>query len=210
MESIINETRFTALTALFTEILLILVLFKPEFNEKELTPTIPSPNPIQIKVSEPLQGVSNSNLQLILHKKLELLTLAEVAFFEARGESSMQEVIDVVLNRVNHDSFSNDIVSVVNKPFAFSYLNKGSPLNTDSQSVRASIMNDNIEDKIRAMKVAESTLKALYDGTWKDTTHKALYYINPSKLSKIPDWVDYKYLCLTKGNHEFFTWHKLK
>ena len=51
--------------------------------------------------------------------------LAEVGYFEARGEGEkgIMYVMGVVLNRTNHPKFPDTITKVVNQPYQFSYRN---------------------------------------------------------------------------------------
>lgn len=68
------------------------------------------------------------NRHLRCRESVECMKLAEVGYYEARGESDegVLLVMKTVMNRAEHKRWEDSIVGVVNEPHQFSYLWDGS------------------------------------------------------------------------------------
>jgi spore germination cell wall hydrolase CwlJ-like protein len=125
-----------------------------------------------------------------------LLCLATAIFFEARDQTigGMYAVGDVVLNRVEHDKFPDDVCQVVFYPSAFSFTHDGA--------------SDHMEDytahrdkaaRIVAISVAEDLLNGIsMVGT--TATHYHATYV-------LPFWANHEDFAKDGliGDHIFYT-----
>lgn len=67
---------------------------------------------------------ADSEKSKLCKQSIECVKLAEVGYYEARGETKhgIANVLGVVLNRANDERFPNTVVGVVSQPKQFSYL----------------------------------------------------------------------------------------
>lgn len=88
--------------------------------------------------------------------------LSEALYFEARGEGikGQAAVAEVILNRVDHPAFPQNVCAVVNQPAQFSYKGRVSPRIRDTNAYR------------RAQRVAQAALT----GAPRELTKGATYF----------------------------------
>ena len=179
--------------------------YKHTYNS-DVVADAPQPNK-EIEKAEPGTFIPG-DFNAIASFKRDAAILAEVIFFEQRGELFLRLPVDVVFNRVNSVNFANTIEEVVNQPYAFSYLNEGTI--TADKVMRRKIMQlpENKRSRIKAERVANLMLKDFIDGKWKDSTKGSIYYLNKSKLKIVPDWVDDSCMTIKEGSHTFYSCHK--
>ena len=122
----------------------------------------------------------------------QLLCLATAIFFEARGEpiDGQELVANVVLNRVNHQSYPDTVCGVVNQRKQFSYTHDG--------------MSDNpldykgYQDKI-AWELSKDLAKDILDnGVFNP------YILMYHNTSVEPYWVDHYEVSGQVGSHIFY------
>lgn len=125
--------------------------------------------------------------------------LAEVAYFEDRGGGveGMQAVVNVVLNRVNGDSFPHTISGVI-------YQKRQTKNGVVCQFSYVCELKD------RRMRDQESKYKAgfvawqAYRGKLEDTTNGADHYYNPAKVSRTPRFaIEYQRVAVI-SDHVFY------
>ena len=111
-----------------------------------------------------------------------LALLARLISAEARGEPYVGQVAvgAVVMNRVEHPSFPNDIAGVIYQPGAFSCLQDGQ-------------WDEPVADS--AYRAAREALAGA------DPTGGAIYYFNPQTATS--EWIWSRPEILTIGNHRF-------
>ena len=112
----------------------------------------------------------------------DLALLARLISAEARGEPDVGQVAvgAVVMNRVEHPSFPNDIAGVIYQPGAFSCLQDGQ-------------WDEPVADS--AYRAAREALAGA------DPTGGAIYYFNPQTATS--EWIWSRPEILTIGNHRF-------
>lgn len=112
----------------------------------------------------------------------DLALLARLISAEARGEPYVGQVAvgAVVMNRVEHPSFPNDIAGVIYQPGAFSCLQDGQ-------------WDEPVADS--AYRAAREALAGA------DPTGGAIYYFNPQTATS--EWIWSRPEILTIGNHRF-------
>lgn len=116
-------------------------------------------------------------------------TLAEAAYYEARGENDIGvvSVLHTILNRVAHKSWPDSVQGVVYKPKHFSYTHDGSMkqgMNDKKQVARMNIL-------------AYDVLHGLIESPVGNSTHYHATNVNPY-------WVtDMEYVA-NVGNHRFY------
>lgn len=112
----------------------------------------------------------------------DLALLARLISAEARGEPYTGQVAvgAVVMNRVEHPSFPNDIAGVIYQPGAFSCLQDGQ-------------WDEPVADS--AYRAAREALAGA------DPTGGAIYYFNPQTATS--EWIWSRPEILTIGNHRF-------
>lgn len=124
----------------------------------------------------------------------EVLCLATAIFFEARdqGITGQEAVADVVMNRVEHGRFPDNVCNVVYQPYAFSFTHDG----------KSDDMNDYQThfDKIAqedAIKLAERYVEDGYR-LGISSTHYHAFYVDPF-------WADVFELDGFIRDHVFYT-----
>lgn len=124
-------------------------------------------------------------------KEKDCALVAEAIVFEARSESleGQRAVADVILNRVDHPRFPNNIHDVIHQRMQFSYL-----LVKDYQTIPTE------EDWFVAYDIA---YEAMYVA---DTSLDALFYLNPNKVPNPPRWAREFQIVKTIDNHVFYTY----
>lgn len=125
--------------------------------------------------------------------------MARTAWGEARGEgqSGMQAVLNVVMNRVKKGSwYGATPKDVCLKKYQFSCW-----LDSDPNKAKLLAVDENDKDFARAKYMA--TLA--YDGQLTDITKGATNYVNLASLGdNVPSWVDNMKLSTTIGKHSFY------
>jgi spore germination cell wall hydrolase CwlJ-like protein len=79
------------------------------------------------------------------------ICLAMAVYFEARSEpeEGQRQVVHVIMNRVHHSGWPNDICSVVKQPYAFSFFWDGkpeTPNNMDAWRVSNRVVKEAMEN----------------------------------------------------------------
>lgn len=115
--------------------------------------------------------------------------LAEVGYFESRGESDegVESVMKVVVNRMNHERFPSTIKEVILFPHAFSYVHDGS----------LSKAKHNEKQWQRMYRIA---LKVLYFPESVDVGGATHYHTKKVK----PGWSKKFKQVASVGNHKFY------
>lgn len=125
--------------------------------------------------------------------------MARTAWGEARGEgqSGMQAVLNVVMNRVKKGSwYGATPKDVCLKKYQFSCW-----LDSDPNKAKLLAVDENDKDFARAKYMA--TLA--YDGQLTDITKGATNYVNLASLGdNVPSWVNNMKLSTTIGKHSFY------
>lgn len=125
--------------------------------------------------------------------------MARTAWGEARGEgqSGMQAVLNVVMNRVKKGSwYGATPKDVCLKKYQFSCW-----LDSDPNKAKLLTVDENDKDFARAKYLA--TLA--YDGQLTDITKGATNYVNLASLGdNVPSWVNNMKLSTTIGKHSFY------
>jgi len=134
----------------------------------------------------------NKNEYFVCDKDKECKMLAELIYFESRGESKHGQlaVAHVVMNRVNSKYWPNTIEQVITQDCKFSYRCDG--------SLKQGIKNRNAW--IKATHIATNTIK----GYNEDPTNGATHYVNYKKLKRIPRWTKVYPKIAQIDNHTFF------
>lgn len=117
--------------------------------------------------------------------------IAEAIVWEARGEKleGQYAVASVIINRVNHPNFPEDIESVINQRHQFSYIK-----DKHTQTIPEELDWEN------AYQVAYDVL---YNG---NITTPALFYLNPTKVKRLPRWAREFTMISSIGSHDFYTY----
>jgi len=117
----------------------------------------------------------------------DILTLADVVYFEARGEPRIGQiaVAYVVINRIESEKFAHTVQHVVNQPNQFSY--------------KSDKIKDVITDK-DAYNEAIQIASLVIDKKVPDPTRGAIYYKN----DKVSKQVWKKRLIYKVGSHSFY------
>jgi len=124
----------------------------------------------------------------------EVLCLATAIFFEARDQeiTGQEAVADVVMNRVEHDRFPDDVCGVVYQPKAFSFTHDGK--SDDMNDYRTHFDKIAQED---AIKLAEQYVKGGHR-LGNTSTHYHTLYVDPF-------WADIFTVDGVFGDHIFYT-----
>jgi N-acetylmuramoyl-L-alanine amidase len=121
----------------------------------------------------------------------EVEVLALNMYHEARGEGhdGMQMVGEVTLNRVDHDSYPNDICDVVYQRSQFSWVHtrrdhtpRESEVWEEALDIAERLLNDDIER---------------FD-------NGATHFLNPRTVSQLPRWAREFEMVGQIGNHRFY------
>ena len=122
-----------------------------------------------------------------------LMCLAVAVFFEARGEPMVgkEAVANVIVNRVEDHRYPDDVCSVVNEPYAFSYTHDG--LHDDPTR------HTGHQDKI-AWAEAQAVAKDALEGNLLGITSTHYHTTNV-----LPFWAKHYSLDTRIGNHLFYT-----
>lgn len=117
--------------------------------------------------------------------------IAEAIVWEARGEKleGQYAVASVIINRVNHPNFPEDIKSVINQRHQFSYIKDKHTQTSPEES-----------DWENAYRVAYDVM---YNG---NITTPALFYLNPTKVERLPRWAREFTMISSIGSHDFYTY----
>lgn len=129
------------------------------------------------------------------HNK-ETLVLARTIYGEARGEgqTGMQAVANVVMNRVNQNTWYGDgVIEVCMKPGHFSTWNEGDP--------NAAIIRDMEPGDNAIFDVAFNIATQAIAGDLDDITRGADHYYNPNVVAAY--WAHTKRETAVIGNHRF-------
>jgi N-acetylmuramoyl-L-alanine amidase len=124
------------------------------------------------------------------------LCLALTIYHEARGEplEGQRAVAEVVLNRVAHSSFPDDVCGVVKDPYQFSYVSNGWAQIPDSDAGWAT-----------AVDVASEAITNFNDGRSYFGDKNMLWYHRSDITTKWSECLDKK---MTIGEHTFFSDYK--
>lgn len=117
--------------------------------------------------------------------------IAEALVYEARSESKEHQlkVASVILNRRDHTRFPDDVISVINQPYQFSYLMDMHKQTPPTQT---------------AWQTAYDVAYTAYVEGVRNT--KALFYYNPKAVVKTPLWAKVYTHIETDGAHKFYTY----
>ena len=121
------------------------------------------------------------------------MCMAVAVFFEARGEQLVgkEAVANVIVNRVEDHRYPDDVCSVVNEPYAFSYTHDG--LSDDPTR------HTGHQDKIAWVEAQEVAKDAL-EGNLLGMTSSHYHTTNV-----LPFWAKHYSLDARIGNHLFYT-----
>jgi spore germination cell wall hydrolase CwlJ-like protein len=122
-------------------------------------------------------------------KEIEVLALN--IYHEARGEpiDGMQMVGEVTLNRVYHESYPDNICDVVYQRRQFSWTH--------------TIKNHDPQEE-ESWAIALELAEGLINGEVEYFNNGATHFINPDKVSRVPNWT-YAFDTVGKiGNHVFY------
>ena len=195
----------TMLIVLFT----LLGEFEGVSNAKVVNKEEPT---VALEVKELQQAILSTTKQLTEVEE----RLAEVLYFECREEAcsvfEQNLIIDTVLTRVEVKYRGDDVISVIEAPKQFSYLNG---IETRVKVPNPTTLADE-EALADITRLVRHTYKNyLYDNedsqSYQHGVYKPIQYYNASKVKVTPSWVDPKCLIDT-GNtlHKFYNCYKLK
>ena len=141
------------------------------------------------KVGTPKEVLTLKDKQNWCKKNKDCITLAEAAYYEARGESDagVVSVLHTILNRVAHKAWPDSVQGVVYKPKHFSYTHDGSMkhgMNDKKQVARMNVL-------------AYDVLHGLVDSPVGESTHYHSTKVNPYWVSDVEYVADV-------GNHKFY------
>lgn len=125
----------------------------------------------------------------------EVDALARTIWGEARGEgqTGMEAVASVIMNRVRSARFPNTVQGVVYQPYQFSMWNAGDPNGAQARAVTSADPNFAL-----ALQIAQ----AAYEGRLADPTGGALHY---AISTLTPAWASAATGSVTIGHHTFYT-----
>ena len=177
----------TALSGFASIVLLILsfTIVPQEYVEEYSDPSY-------VHVYEPLEITSPRDYKIIecsVHP--ECSKLAEAIVFEARSETETNKlkVASVILNRVDHKNFPDSVISVIEQPYQFSYL------------------DDMHKQKDPSQSAWDDGYAAAYDALIKGIRNtEALFYLNPAEVKRLPKWAKVYTRIEIAGNHHFYTY----
>lgn len=159
---------------------------KPQVKQVPSMPHIVTP-PVQQGTPPTLKPLTKAEKSILCNAWSDCSLLSEVVVYEARGEplEGRRMVAQVVLNRVEHQSWPNTIEEVVHQSKQFSYLEDKQRQKTPTK-----------EDWTEAASVAYNVLHGVVEV---DT--KATFY-HERKVN--PFWADHKEMVAVVGNHVFY------
>ena len=128
----------------------------------------------------------SSNAEVKSLTKSEIKCLTNLAYYEARGESTkgMIATIYVVLNRVKDSRFPNTPCSVISEPRQFSWYGKG-----------YTVKEPELYERSKAV------VRDVLNGKHVDYSRGALYFVHV-KINR--NWLEKLTYNCTIGNHKFF------
>jgi len=128
-----------------------------------------------------------------LYSLEDLHCLAKNIFHEAGVESEKGKlaVAQVTLNRVDAGRWGNSICEVVYAKAQFSW----------------TLQKEKVKEKPKGplWKASLAMARAVLEGQRDDTLSDALFYYNPDKVNRTPNWASEKYRIAKVDSHIFFT-----
>jgi hypothetical protein len=164
-----------------------------------------------------LERIQIHNKALLLANSTTYDKLVELVYHECRSTTcspyEQTLILEVAYNRTSRGHLGADsVVSTINKPYQFSYLNN---VPNNSMSPQPTTLGD--YKSLVAIQSLVASVMSSYNynnegvNKYELTSTGAIMYYNPDKVTTPPNWVDPKCLIDT-GNtlHKFYTCYKLK
>jgi spore germination cell wall hydrolase CwlJ-like protein len=161
---------------------------------------------IPYKISEIRANPPHKNIPVREHKILktqsERFCLAQVMWFEARGEGEEGQiaVANVVFNRKDNDTYPRTICGVVHQGCQFSWF-------CDPHSVLDPGQLDDVIERLswrQSQSLANKLIEEHNKNELEDTTDGAEFFFNYDVYHRTPKWAKEFTKTAKIGNHEFF------
>lgn len=133
---------------------------------------------------------SFANAETCVTQEEEIHALALNIYHEARGEDpdAQQMVGEVVLNRVMSENYPDSICEVIYQESQFSWTTKKDVTPTEEES----------------WKFAQILAEDLINGDIEYFANGATHFINPDKVSRMPNWTKEFEMIGRMGDHVFY------